>query len=157
MSVSALTHLSRAQMQGLLVKQLRRVGLAYFKLVSVAMLLITTSCVSTDWYESPPVMPQAISPVIHAEKLAGQLVKFEWSRTESTEYFEFHIFNGESTDIAQYMTLNLLPKRICNEQTCSLTLSLDLPVSERHAWRVRSGNMAGLSTWTRSLFTVKAL
>lgn len=110
-------------------------------------------CANHPWYDNPPSMPEAISPPSGAELGDISTVKFTWRATKQTESYEFHIFNAQTNDIKTYMRKNLKADALCSAELCSMTLALSLPESNRHAWRVRSTNVAGASAWTRRLFS----
>lgn len=98
-------------------------------------------------------MPEVISPPSAAELGNVSTVEFIWHATQQTESYEFHIFNAQTSDIKTYMRTNLKAETICRDELCSITLTLSLPESNRHAWRVRSTNVAGWSAWTRRQFS----
>lgn len=125
------------------------------RLLSVLLFVAVTGCASTPWYDSPPPMPEAIGPQSGSTLSAGEPVEFLWTQTPDTEFYEFHVFNAQNSDIQRYMKTDLRPSDICDGAYCRVDLYLSLPASERHAWRVRSGNIAGKSAWTRSLFTFR--
>lgn len=121
--------------------------------LGTVLLLCMSACASRPWYDAPPPMPVPLSPEVKAELGTPTAVEFVWSRTGQTEGYDFHVFNGVTTDIDQYMLRNLQPEQICAGDTCRVRVPLALPASKRHAWRVRSYNNAGRSAWTRHLFT----
>lgn len=95
-----------------------------------------------------------LSPEADSQFLSGESVLFRWSRTEAAEHFDFHIFNVTNSDITQYSYQQLKSVNVCVGETCSISLSVRLPESDKHAWRVRAGNIAGKSDWTRTLFSI---
>ncbi len=102
---------------------------------------------------TPPLMPVKVSPPEGTVVTPGTVVIFAWDTTFQAETYDFHIFNAQTSAIDQYMLTGLKPAEICSGDTCSISLKLSLPDSERHAWRVRALNNAGQSAWTRSIFT----
>lgn len=115
--------------------------------------LMLVGCATTPWYDNPPRTPEPISPAENASLGSIAKVQFTWNATDETESYEFHIFNATNSDIQTYMLKDLRPDKVCQGQICGITLSLSLPESNRHAWRVRSTNIAGASTWTRRVFS----
>jgi len=115
--------------------------------------LLISSCATQPWYDTPPPMPVPVSPEVAAELGPAALVIFTWEATTSTETYDIHIFNAVNSDIDRHMQRGLKPSQVCQDGICSVTMSLSLPASDRHAWRVRSVNVAGFSAWTRNLFT----
>lgn len=78
---------------------------------------------------------------------------FSWQATEHAERYEFHVFNALTKDTKEYLLTGLKPNQTCNSGICSLSLRLDMPESNQHAWRVRAINESGASRWTRELFS----
>ena len=99
-------------------------------------------------------MPLAITPEAESRFLSGEYVTFSWSRSDTAEHYDFHLFNANTSDIDQYYKRDLIPDRICDATLCSIALTVRLPESDRHAWRVRASNIAGKSSWTRTLFAI---
>lgn len=122
-------------------------------LLAIVLLLISSACASRPFYDTAPPMPTALSPEQGTVLRAQEPIEFVWTRTAETEAYEFHIFNAQNSDIDRYMKTELEPSTICDDRHCRLHLYLSLPESSRHAWRVRSVNMAGKSAWTRSVFS----
>lgn len=115
---------------------------------------VASGCASKPWYDAPPPMPQPVSPSVSAILGSVDEVEFLWRASEHTEHYDFHIFNAQTSDIDQFMLKGMSVASICQGDLCGITINIgSLPVSERHAWRVRSTNMAGFSGWSRSLFT----
>jgi len=117
------------------------------------MALQISSCATQPWYDTPPVMPVPVSPEVAAVLGPAAMVTFTWEATTRTETYDIHIFNAVNSDIDRHMQRGLRPSQVCQDGICRVTLSLSLPASDRHAWRVRSVNVAGFSAWTRNLFT----
>ena len=120
---------------------------------AVMSIVLLSACASAPWYDTPPYMPVKVSPLEGAVVNPGTPVVFAWDAINEADTYDFHIFNVETSDIDQYMLTGLKPSEICSGGTCSVSLQLSLPDSDRHAWRVRAANMAGQSAWTRSIFT----
>ncbi|MFK7857018.1 MAG: hypothetical protein AB8B79_23085 [Granulosicoccus sp.] len=119
-------------------------------LVGIALV----SCATTPWYDDPPSMPGVIAPEVGAPFLSGENITFSWFSSETAEHYDFHLFNATNSDIEEYFNRDLDPANVCTGDTCSITLTVRLPESDRHAWRVRAGNVAGNSSWTRTLFSI---
>ncbi len=115
--------------------------------------LLLSGCASTTWYDEPPPMPVPVSPEVADSLGPAAMVTFSWEPTPRAETYDFHVFNAVNSDINQHMSRGLVPGKICGASVCSITMAVSLPASERHAWRVRATNVAGSSSWTRSLFT----
>lgn len=112
------------------------------------------SCATTPWYDTPPRMPVVITPEVGVPFLSGENVTFVWSSSDTAEHYDFHLFNATNSDIDEYFNRDLDPASVCDGDTCSITLTVRLPESDRHAWRVRAGNVAGNSSWTRTLISI---
>ncbi|ASJ76258.1 hypothetical protein [Granulosicoccus antarcticus] len=121
--------------------------------VAVMASTLLSACASSPWYDNPPPMPGNASPPPGTLVSSKKSVLFVWDATAETESYDFHIFNAENSAIDQYMMVGLNPDEVCSGDTCSINLNVSLPDSDRHAWRVRSSNMAGKSAWTRTIFT----
>jgi len=119
-----------------------------------AVLSILTGCATEPYYEAAPITPINVSPGEDVNIGVNAQVTFAWQPTENTHFYEFHIYNQNSKDTAQYWHDNLLQDNICQQGICRLTLNVDLPITEGHAWRVRAGNNAGLSEWNRTRFNM---
>lgn len=122
--------------------------------ISICAVFSLSSCASTAWYENPPGMPIVVTPELDSPFLSGQSVTFTWIGSQTAENYDFHLFNAINSDITQYYNRELKPASVCRGESCSITLSVRLPESDKHAWRVRAGNIAGKSSWTRTLFTI---
>jgi len=99
-------------------------------------------------------MPLAEIPGINAQFMYEESVTFSWTRSDTAEHYDFHLFNATNSDISEYYYPELKPSDVCTVETCSINLTVRLPVSNRHAWRVRAGNVAGKSNWTRTIFSI---
>lgn len=130
----------------------RSAGRIALRLGAVSVFLLLGACATKPFYDYPPLMPNPIEPQAGALLHPGEPVEFVWTRTEDTESFDFHVFNATNSDISQYMKTDLSPESVCTGNRCSINLYLSLPESDRHAWRVRASNVAGKSSWTRTLF-----
>lgn len=115
---------------------------------------LTTGCASGPVYDSPPLPPTNVSPVESTDIVVNAQTTFVWLASDTAEYYEFHIFNNETNDIEQHARRNLRADSVCQGAQCSLTMSVALPIKKDHAWRVRAGNYAGLSGWTRTRFNM---
>ena len=120
----------------------------------ISLLFMLFSCATEPYYEAAPLTPTNVSPVEDIEISVNASTTFTWLPTENTQYYEFHIYNQKTKDTVQYLHDQLLEANICQEGRCSLTLNVDLPTVEGHAWRVRAGNNAGLSEWNRTRFNM---
>lgn len=134
-----------------LVARVRQSAVSTGGIVMVSALL--SACASSPWYDNPPPMPGNASPPPGTLVSSNKSVLFVWDATPQTESYDFHIFNAQNSAIDQYMLTGLDPDEVCSGDTCSINLKVTLPDSDRHAWRVRSSNMAGKSAWTRTIFT----
>lgn len=121
----------------------------------VALLIGVSACTTRVYYENPPLMPVVVEPVAQAVLVNGAPVSFVWRESLNTESYEFHIFDRTNSDIQRYYHSNLMPVTVCAAGLCSITLSLAMPVDKGHAWRVRSYNNAGYSTWSRKIFQIQ--
>jgi len=119
-----------------------------------AMLAVLAGCATGPDYDSAPATPLNISPLEESDVVINTETTFVWQATENTSFYEFHIFNNANKDIEQHARRNLRPGTVCDNDQCSVTLSVALPFKRDHAWRVRAGNNAGMSTWSRTRFNM---
>lgn len=118
------------------------------------LVILVMGCASGPLYESPPLPPVNVSPVESTDVAINSPTTFTWQASETAQYYEFHIFNNETKDIEQYARRNLRANNVCQDNQCSLQLSVSLPLKQDHAWRVRAGNNKGLSSWSRHRFNM---
>lgn len=128
-----------------------------FRVVLPAVFL-SACAIATELYEPtppPPVpyMPEPVAPAEGIELSQFDEVVFSWRASQHADRYEFHVFNAINKDTQQYFLRDLRPKDNCINDICSISIKLNLPESERHAWRVRAVNESGASQWTRKLFT----
>lgn len=116
------------------------------------LLLACAGCASLSYHEFPPATPIPLAPASSSVVINQSDARFLWRESENAEYYDFHIFNRANSDISTYYLEGLDPEEICAQRLCELTLELLLPVRKGHAWRVRAGNFAGNSAWTRIEF-----
>ena len=119
------------------------------------LLVVAVSCVGCagmPYYENPPPTPIPILPAKSSVIVNQTDTRFVWRETENAEHYDFHIFNRANSDISTYFLERIDPDEVCYQQLCEITLELLLPVRNGHAWRVRAGNIAGKSAWTRIEF-----
>ena len=105
-------------------------------------------------YDEPPPMPLALSPAEEANLIVNAPVRFVWTAVERADHYDFHVFDRETRDISRYYRAELEPGTVCRDGECAVTLSVALPYTHDHAWRVRAGNNAGKSDWTRTRFAM---
>ncbi len=120
----------------------------------VIALLAIGGCASEPFYDAAPIVPANVSPVEEADIQKNARTTFIWRASDTALYYEFHIFNQSTKDIQQYYRSNLQASDVCNGGSCQLTMNVDLPVIEDHAWRVRAANNAGFSNWSRTRFNM---
>jgi len=111
-------------------------------------------CATPEWHDTPPGMPAAIAPGVGAELVAGAPVRFSWTPAERATHYDFHVFDRESGDIMRHDRSALDARTACDADECAVTLPITLSEIDGHAWRVRAGNVAGKSGWTRSIFSM---
>jgi len=128
--------------------------LSQIAIVVLMPLILLMGCASAPVYNLPPLVPVNTSPTNSTDVLIDAQTTFIWQPSETAEYYEFHIFNNETNDIEQYARRNLRADRVCQNGQCSLTIGVVLPIKKDHAWRVRAGNYAGLSSWSRTRFNM---
>jgi len=117
------------------------------------MLSILTGCAG-EVFDTPPLTPVNVSPIEGADIALSTTTTFVWLASERAQYYDFHLFNVDNGDIEQYASRNMRRDSVCENDRCRLTLSVSLPFLEGHAWRVRAGNNAGVSGWTRTRFNM---
>ena len=133
------------------VKTLRHPIYTWLVVASFAAL---SSCAGRTYYEQPPAMPVAAEPARDAVLYNGTPVRFVWRAADNAESYDFHIFDRTTGDIQKYSRLALKPASVCVQQICSVSVMLNMPIDDGHAWRVRAYNSAGNSSWTRSIFQI---
>ena len=99
-----------------------------------------------------PLTPINISPVVNADIEAGETVVFTWQAQAEIDTYDFHLFDRTSGALTSLNALS--PAAQCDESICSLDMTVGLPVSNDHAWRVRARNESGVSAWSRTEFNV---
>ena len=99
-------------------------------------------------------MPDAIAPEVGASLVVNAPTRFSWAPAERAAHYDFHVFDRETRDITRYYRTELDAGAICTPEACAVTLPIALPYVDGHAWRVRAGNNAGKSDWTRSTFSM---
>ena len=111
-------------------------------------------CATPEWHDAPPGMPDAIAPEVGASLVVNAPTRFSWAPAERAAHYDFHVFDRETRDITRYYRTELDAGTICTPEACAVTLPIALPYVDGHAWRVRAGNNAGKSDWTRSTFSM---
>ena len=111
-------------------------------------------CATPAWHDTPPGTPAAIAPESGARLVVNAPTRFSWVPAERATHYDFHVFDRETRDITRYFRTALDARTICTPEACAVTLPLALPYVDGHAWRVRAGNNAGKSEWTRSTFSM---
>lgn len=122
--------------------------------LTVLACAIAGGCAMPEWHDTPPELPEPIAPETGANLVVNAPVRFAWRPVERATHYDFHVFDRETRDITRYYRDELDAASVCTAEACSLTLSIALPYVDGHAWRVRSGNNAGKSGWTRSTFSM---
>jgi len=109
--------------------------------------------VSETLVVSFPEDPVPIFPGQDALLVSGATIDFQWQASPSAETYDFHFFDGVTP-----LTLPFLegydPAELCVDDVCTLTLPMELPVGNLHAWRVRAVNSIGITGWSRQRFSV---
>ncbi len=101
----------------------------------------------------PPVEPIPLGPQ-NAAVLPNSQVEFIWLPADKAISYDFHFYNV--TDGSMTSVVNDVPsKTVCNGSDCRLTMVVALPPAPNHAWRVRSVNEHGRSSWTRTILPVQ--
>ena len=112
-------------------------------------------CATPEWHDAPPGMPDAIAPEVGASLVVNAPTRFSWAPAERAAHYDFHVFDRRD---ARHHAL--LPHRArCRDDLHARGLRGDAadrrwPYVDGHAWRVRAGNNAGKSDWTRSTFSM---
>ena len=102
---------------------------------------------------SRPAVPVNVSPAVGADVQEGAEVTFFWLYDPSVESYDFHLFDRVSSEAVDFV-YDLQPDEVCSADQCRFTTEITLPVGDNHAWRVRAGNAAGKSNWSRNVFNV---
>ncbi len=98
-----------------------------------------------------PASPVLISPTDEVIVSAQGNVTFRWQASAEASVYDFNVFNVVEGSYVNRNT-DMPANSICSGDTCALTTVLDLPVSEKHVWRVRAGSAAGKGKWKRQRF-----
>jgi len=123
----------------------------------------TNATGSSNWAESTfrtinsptqiPPAPIPLSPAINALISENDVIDFNWAQDPHAITYDFYFFDATSnTDLP--LMADLRASDICTDGQCVLTLPINLPVGENHAWLVRGLNSLGASNWSNSTFTV---
>lgn len=100
-----------------------------------------------------PTVPINLSPEVNDELIYLHQATFTWAPVENAQKYEFHTFNALTGELAWIRDID--PSQNClNGGDCSVTTTVELPVSPYHAWRVRAWNDAGWGPYSRSLFSM---
>lgn len=100
-----------------------------------------------------------LAPANGEELVINTATRFSWRGADDADLYEFHVFDRQSGDIERYYRRGLQARDICRTNdadgpVCTIELAIALPYLDGHAWRVRAGNVAGWSSWSRDLFTM---
>lgn len=118
------------------------------------IMVLVTGCAFGPEYEVAPFPPVNMSPTEQADVVVNAQTTFVWQTAANATFYQFHIFNNASNDITQHARTNLQSNDVCENGQCRVTLAVALPYKKNHAWRVRAGNNAGFSGWTRTRFNM---
>lgn len=104
--------------------------------------------------QEKPDVPVPIAPSAGADIIVNQTETFTWVRDPQASSYDFHFFNNQPGDDrgALPFILDLYAQDICDAQICEFSTTVNLPIYTQHAWRVRAGNAAGKSNWSRRTF-----
>ena len=100
-----------------------------------------------------PTIPVNVSPAVGSDVQEGAEVTFFWLYDPLVESYDFHLFNRLSSEAVEFV-YDLKPDEVCSADQCRFTKEITLPVGDNHAWRIRAGNSAGRSDWSRNVFNV---
>ena len=108
----------------------------------------------SDWSITPiqivakattlPLPPTLLSPDANAHVSQSDVIDFTWTQDSHAVTWEFQ-FLDTVTPLTLPAVTDLRTADICSDGACVLSLSVDLPVGESHAWRVRGQNSIGVS------------
>ena len=102
----------------------------------------------------PPALPVTVQPAEGAELVANARTRFVWRPVPGADRYDFHVYDRETRDISRYGRDDLRARDVCDDETCSIVLSVSLARMKDHAWRVRATNRAGRSEWSRTRFAM---
>lgn len=94
-----------------------------------------------------PDPPVPLHPNIDATVAQGAEVTFTWQADSDADAWHLELIDGvkqSSVTIASAVAANTL----CDDLTCSLSHTIDLPAGDSHGWRLRASNAYGGSTWS---------
>ena len=101
-----------------------------------------------------PSLAVNVSPRAGAQVSQGSSVVFTWEREPDSASYEFHFFDGANRTATGFVE-DIQAEHACDAQLCSITVLIELPVADNHAWRVRGENSLGFSlALTRTTFEV---
>lgn len=102
-----------------------------------------------------PSVPAVIAPTSGDSLVAGSKATFQWAQGALATVYDFHIFNtADGTSVKRHT--DVPATTICNSGACELPVIVDLPLSDRHFWKVRAGNSRGKSNWKTTRIGVTA-
>ena len=122
-------------------------------LIAIFLVGGVTACAHSPEFETAPLMPKNMLPVVDSNLRNGVEITFSWTEVALAVDYEFHVFDRSSGALLNQRA-GINPSIACAESVCTLTETLDLPPMRRHAWRVRAVNPAGQSMWSRSVFNI---
>jgi len=128
----------------------------------LCLFALQSGCALPRHATEPPVRPVTLAPAAQSVLSVGQPTRFSWRAVAGASRYEFHVFDRASGDIERHYLRDLRRADICRieglspDPVCAVEVVLRLPVLDDHAWRVRAGNAAGWSAWTRDLFSLSA-
>ena len=100
-----------------------------------------------------PPMPMLLSPATGAQITQNESVDFTWARDPHAVTYDFRFFDAITPQTLPFI-IGMRADDICSNDQCVVTLPVDLPVGEGHAWFVRGRNAQGTSELSSDTFTV---
>ncbi len=122
--------------------------------VLVVIVLALQACATDPLNERPLPPPDVLSPETGVDVVVNAPMTYRWTAVPGAMKYEFHLFDRSNGDYSRYYFDELAPGDVCSDGVCELEVAAALPYMSGHAWRVRAGNYAGWSNWTRREFTM---
>ena len=99
-----------------------------------------------------PAAPVLANPLNDAVAEAGQNIQFIWNKVATASAYELQVIDTDNADLDA--TNAFVRDSNCGADTCSATISMDLPAGDTYQWQVRATNAAGASSYTSRDFSL---
>jgi|GEM_PF-1197559 len=118
---------------------------------------------TSDWSTSgfvflppPPPAPPApalpLAPEANALLPQDSVINFIWNSSDTAERYRLELIN---TDIpGELLPTAIVPAANCANETCSLNITLNVPISQNYTWQVRAETADVYSDWSVTPFEI---